>query len=60
MKAKCKSCGSAVVSIDLHLENGTNFTLTRCGHCEKKNWTSSGGELSLSRVLQLTASSLTK
>lgn len=59
MKAKCECCGSGVISIDLQLENGRSFTFTSCGHCEKKSWNSSDGDLSLNRVLQLTASSRT-
>ena len=59
MTETCKTCASEnTVSIDLKLNDGTEVRFVSCHRCESKEWKLPDGQVSLAKVLQLTASNL--
>lgn len=55
----CKTCASEnTVSIDLKLSDGTQVRFVSCHRCESREWKLAQGQVSLEKVLQLTASHL--
>jgi len=59
MSETCKTCASEnTVSIDLKLSDETQVRFVSCHRCESKEWKLPGGQVSLQKVLQLTASNL--
>jgi DNA-directed RNA polymerase subunit RPC12/RpoP len=51
---KCQECGHGrIISIRVQLGDGSHIELSTCQYCESKVWTSSEGEVPLTRVLEL-------
>jgi hypothetical protein len=53
---RCEECKQGrLVSIRVQLGDGSHLELVTCQYCESKVWTSSEGQVPLTRVLELAA-----